>query len=305
MPSSTARVLLMEAMQNARLHSPSGDTHTLSSMLGPEGPDARDVAYARVCAALRPVLRHFFVDMFPDARRWLAARDQYARSCATACVVGYVLGLGDRHCGNILLDCGTGQVVHIDFGIAFEQGLSLTVPELVPFRLTRDVVDALGPTGTTGAFASTAEVALTALHSARDTVSTVLGVILRDPLYRWNISAMAANLQQQQQHQQQGASARGGSRRVAAAGSAGPAAPAAVGGAVDADVSSALLSLCADEQELQTRHALERVRTKLALHDIMYGVHATDVACAVHQLIDSACDVRKLARMYPGWEPHL
>ncbi len=41
------------------------------------------------------------------------------------------------------------QVVHIDLGVAFEQGRFLNTPELVPFRLTRDVVDGMGATGCT------------------------------------------------------------------------------------------------------------------------------------------------------------
>lgn len=32
-------------------------------------------------------------------------------------------------------------------GVAFEQGKMLRVPELVPFRLTRDIEDAMGITG--------------------------------------------------------------------------------------------------------------------------------------------------------------
>ena len=39
------------------------------------------------------------------------------------------------------------QIVHIDLGIAFEQGRFLNTPELVPFRLTRDVVDGMGAAG--------------------------------------------------------------------------------------------------------------------------------------------------------------
>lgn len=50
--------------------------------------------------------------------------------------MGYLLGLGDRHLDNILLDSRTGAVVHIDFNIIFERGRKLRVPEVVPFRLT-------------------------------------------------------------------------------------------------------------------------------------------------------------------------
>lgn len=51
--------------------------------------------------------------------------------------IGWLLGLGDRHLDNILLDGSTGELVHIDFNVVFEQGLRLRVPEIVPFRLTR------------------------------------------------------------------------------------------------------------------------------------------------------------------------
>lgn len=66
--------------------------------------------------------------------------------------VGHILGIGDRHTNNILIDKTSGELIHIDFGVAFEQGRSLPTPELVPFRLTRDMVDGLGPTGVDGTF---------------------------------------------------------------------------------------------------------------------------------------------------------
>lgn len=33
--------------------------------------------------------------------------------------VGYVVGLGDRHVQNILIDCNSAELVHIDLGILF------------------------------------------------------------------------------------------------------------------------------------------------------------------------------------------
>jgi len=35
-------------------------------------------------------------------------------------VVGYILGLGDRHPSNIMLQRDSGKIVHIDFGDCFE-----------------------------------------------------------------------------------------------------------------------------------------------------------------------------------------
>ena len=66
--------------------------------------------------------------------------------------VGYILGLGDRHVQNILIDTQTAELIHIDLGVAFEQGWILPTPETVPFRLTRDMVDGMGVVGVEGVF---------------------------------------------------------------------------------------------------------------------------------------------------------
>lgn len=62
-------------------------------------------------------------------------------------VIGYLIGLGDRHLSNILIDLETGEVVHIDYNMCFEKAKSLRVPEKVPFRMTQNIEDALGVTG--------------------------------------------------------------------------------------------------------------------------------------------------------------
>ena len=51
---------------------------------------------------------------------WFDRRCSYTRSLAVMSMVGYVLGLGDRHPSNLMLDRTTGHVVHIDFGDCFE-----------------------------------------------------------------------------------------------------------------------------------------------------------------------------------------
>jgi FKBP12-rapamycin complex-associated protein len=35
-------------------------------------------------------------------------------------MVGYILGLGDRHPSNIMIQRQSGKIVHIDFGDCFE-----------------------------------------------------------------------------------------------------------------------------------------------------------------------------------------
>ena len=73
----------------------------------------------------------------PEA--FFSIRSQFARSLSAFSVGAYILGIGDRHLGNFLIDKTDGTVVGIDFGLAFGCGLGLPVPELIPFRLTRQV----------------------------------------------------------------------------------------------------------------------------------------------------------------------
>lgn len=47
---------------------------------------------------------------------------RYTKSVAVASIVGHILGIGDRHRSNILVSTLTGEVLHIDFGVAFDQG---------------------------------------------------------------------------------------------------------------------------------------------------------------------------------------
>ena len=51
---------------------------------------------------------------------WLARRSNFTRSLGTMSMVGYILGLGDRHPCNLMLDRQTGKIIHIDFGDCFE-----------------------------------------------------------------------------------------------------------------------------------------------------------------------------------------
>lgn len=62
-------------------------------------------------------------------------------------MIGYIIGLGDRHLDNILVDLTKGEVIHIDYNVCFDKGRSLRVPEKVPFRMTQNIENALGVTG--------------------------------------------------------------------------------------------------------------------------------------------------------------
>ena len=143
-----------------------------------------------ICSKVKPVLRHFFFETFLSSEDWFNSRTTYTRGIASSSIVGYIMGLGDRHCNNILLDMQTGEPIHIDLGVAFDQGKQLPIPETVPFRLTRDIVDGFGITGTRGVFSKACEQTFRILRDHREHILAILDVLRWDPLYSWTISPL-------------------------------------------------------------------------------------------------------------------
>lgn len=134
---------------------------------------------------LPPTFRFHFLERHKVPITLLTNRLNYTRSVATTSIVGHILGLGDRHVSNILLDDMTGEVIHIDFGVAFDQGKLLPIPELVPFRLTRDIVDAMGLHGVEGVYRRCCQETLRVMREGASVIETVLQVFKYDPLYDW------------------------------------------------------------------------------------------------------------------------
>ncbi|GFR95642.1 ATM serine/threonine kinase, partial [Elysia marginata] len=154
---------------------------------GPQ-PDKRFKAYQEICAHFHPVFRHFFMEKYVKPDEWFERRLVYTRSVATNSIVGYVLGLGDRHVNNILIDLKTAELVHIDFGIAFERGRILPTPETVPFRLTRDIVDGMGIPGVEGIFRRCCEKMMQVMKKNSEALLTIVQVLLHDPLSHWSLT---------------------------------------------------------------------------------------------------------------------
>uniref|UniRef100_A0ACD5VDD8 Uncharacterized protein n=1 Tax=Avena sativa TaxID=4498 RepID=A0ACD5VDD8_AVESA len=217
----------------------------------------------------RPVMHHFFLERFLQPADWFQSRLAYTRSVAASSMVGYIVGLGDRHSMNVLLDQDTAEVVHIDLGVAFEQGLMLKTPERVPFRLTRDIIDGMGVTGVEGVFRRCCEKTLSVMRENKEALLTIIEVFIHDPLYKWALSPLKA-LQRQK----------------------------------ETDYTDSCLD---DSQEAydgnkDAARAILRVKQKL---DGYEDGEMRSVEGQVRQLIQDAVDVDRLCQMFPGWGPWL
>ncbi|XP_017030494.1 serine/threonine-protein kinase Smg1 [Drosophila kikkawai] len=143
-----------------------------------------------------------------NAAEWRQSVRRYARCMSVMSMIGYVIGLGDRHLDNVLINLGSGNIVHIDYNVCFEKGRTLRIPEKVPFRLTQNLVHALGITGIEGSFRLGCEYVLKVMRKERETLLTLLEAFVYDPLVDWtNDDAQALRRSLGAKHQAAGGGA--------------------------------------------------------------------------------------------------
>lgn len=240
--------------------------------------------FKELCEQFRPALQYFFFERFAQPGDWFVRRLAYTKSVATTSMVGYILGIGDRHVSNILIDERTAELVHIDFGIAFEQSKCLPTPETVPFRLTRDMVAAIGVSGVDGIFRHTCERTMSVLRRHKRTIITILEVLLYDPLYAWTLSA------EQAYSRQSSIGIGGGEQPAGGSNAAKPTAATAAG----------------ETKNVMAERALVRLEAKLngMEEGTKSGATAT-VEAHVELLIAQATSVYNLCRLFEGWQAYL
>ncbi|XP_029658408.2 serine-protein kinase ATM isoform X1 [Octopus sinensis] len=235
--------------------------------------------YTEICQHFHPVMRHFFFEKFLDPVQWYECHVAYIKSVATNSIVGYILGLGDRHVLNILIDCTKAELVHIDLGIAFEQGKILPTPETVPFRLTRDIVDGMGVCGVEGIFRRCCEKTMLVMHTNQQSLITILQVLLYDPLYNWTLSPSKANQLQQLKELK--------SNPVAHEDNCD--------GVTDDEPDKPNVNRLAERVLLRLQQKLQGIEDGIQL----------SLGGQVNHLIQEAQNPDNLCKLYPGWQPYV
>ncbi len=97
--------------------------------------------------------------------------DTYIKSCAGYCVITYVLGVGDRHLDNLLLQ-PSGHFFHIDFGFILGRDPKPFAPLI---KLCKEMVEGLGGTASPQ-YAQFKQYCFTAYSALRKNSSLVLNL---------------------------------------------------------------------------------------------------------------------------------
>ena len=250
-----------------------------------------------VQAVYPPRFYKWFLHQFADPTSWFCSRLHFTRSAAVWAVVGSIIGLGDRHAENILLDVTCGECVHVDFDCIFDKGLSLLMPEIVPFRLTPNMVDGMGVCGYEGVFRRVSEVVMGLLRTERHTVLSVLESFLHDPLVEWGRTKAQhgnkATAQRDAAILEGETCARSELKKIEDR----------LSGIYVAKRSTAAELRRAKRQDLRTAR-MSRVGGELR-RGMAAAVLPISVEGHIHRLLKEATAHENLAQMYMGWMPFL
>ncbi|XP_034415705.1 DNA-dependent protein kinase catalytic subunit [Cyclopterus lumpus] len=132
------------------------------------------------------LLKRAFLKMCNSPEAFLSLRSHFISSHALLCVSQWILGIGDRHLSNFMINMETGGMIGIDFGHAFGSATQfLAVPELMPFRLTQQFVNLMQPLRESGLIQSIMVHSLRAYSAEPDLLLNTMDVFVKEPSLDW------------------------------------------------------------------------------------------------------------------------
>ncbi|KAF9923098.1 serine/threonine-protein kinase M1 [Linnemannia zychae] len=251
------------------------------------------------------VFYQWFKEIAPEPTAWFAARHRFTRTAAVMSMAGYIVGLGDRHGENLLLDELNGDVVHVDFNCLFDAGKTFPKPERVPFRLTHNMVDGMGLSGYDGVFRISCEKTLTVFRDNTESLVSVLEGFLHDPLVEWS---------GRKRNQQRDAAVAAAAAAAVANGVDGrqgeDSRTRLLRGRPDAKAAAALTDTADgepyDEQQSEKAQSiLNIIKRKLNGSENQSSMFSLSVVGQVEELIQNATTPENLGKMYIGWSAYL
>jgi FKBP12-rapamycin complex-associated protein len=249
-------------------------------------------------------LQKLFWQRALSADLWLSGRHTFTSSLAVMSMVGYIIGLGDRHLMNIMVERTSSLVIHIDFGDCFESAmLREKLPERIPFRLTRVLLNAMEVARTEGTFRKISEKVMEVMRTNRDVILAVLEEFVCDPILSWKVVQEQKGEITPQQAVEEDAFSFVEKPRISAEFVRKNKSKISM---LELD-SEAQVNIGKPEKELRVNEkaleALNRIRRKLIGKD--FGEEVLAVPAQVDRLIREAGLPENICQAYIGWNPFL
>ncbi|CRK91834.1 CLUMA_CG005456, isoform A [Clunio marinus] len=131
------------------------------------------------------IIRRSLMESAFSMETYYILRQNFITSMTAMNVAHWLLGIGDRHMNNILIDMKTGKLIGIDFGVAFGAATTLSIPELVPFRLTSHFVNVVEPLGVNGMIRKNMNHVMRCFRHFSQTILICLEMFVREPTLDW------------------------------------------------------------------------------------------------------------------------
>ncbi|KAJ3220654.1 hypothetical protein HK099_004118, partial [Clydaea vesicula] len=188
--TEAARSLFLENL--TKNHKKGGFGEIYASFNTKEKKESVVASFKKVLSVMsEPFLKRYFLKKSSSPEAFLKIRSEFASSLGSLSICSYLLGIGDRHTENFLLDELSGKIIAIDFGHAFGSATEvLPIPEMIPFRLTNQMELFLKPLGKSVLLRQPMISSLQALREKKDLVLNVMDIFIKEPLIEWRDRAM-------------------------------------------------------------------------------------------------------------------
>ncbi|ELT90266.1 hypothetical protein CAPTEDRAFT_124063 [Capitella teleta] len=141
------------------------------------------------------MLRKSYQKLASSPESYFVLRGNYATSHALNCISAYIMGIGDRHLSNHMVDLTNGKMIAINFGHAFGSATQfLDIPDLIPFRMTRQLRNLLLPLREKGVIEGTMVHSLRALRQHKEQLISTMDVFIKEPSLDWQVRLLYCSL---------------------------------------------------------------------------------------------------------------
>lgn len=146
--------------------------------------------YHDICQKLAPsnVLSKYMMERIPSTERLFQFRRTFASQLAANSLLQYALSIIERTPNRFLFCDTTGQILSQDFRSQYTLPNGLLDNLDMPFRMTRNITEFIGPFLLEGVFVPSFANVSSALHSSRNVLEHILYLLLRDEVMAWYIS---------------------------------------------------------------------------------------------------------------------